>query len=116
MPLNEASIPDRPASPAISAEGLVPSLPWEVLQAAYAYDAASAPSVTEELRDDPEYRLARLTFGKPGGESHTGLMLRPRAPARYPCVLLLHALSRDKEAMIRLFGRAFAQRGLASLA
>jgi uncharacterized protein len=91
-------------------------LPWETLQAAYAYVPEAAPAVTEELRDDPEYHLGRLTFRKPGGESHTGLLLRPRALHRYPVVLLLHALSRDKEEMIRLFGRPFAERGVATLA
>src|SRR5262245_50162021 len=112
LPLFHSSTP-----PFLDAASPLPAgLPWETLRAAYEYERAACLAVTEEVRDDPEYRLARLTFHKAGGESHTGLLLRPRAPGRYPGVLLLHALSRDKEEMIRLFGRPFAERGLASLA
>jgi len=89
---------------------------WETLAAAYAYDATASAHVTEERQDDPEHYASRLTFRKGDGASLAGLFLRPRAEGVYPCVLLLHALSSDKEAMIRLFGRALAQRGFACLA
>jgi len=89
---------------------------WKALEAAYRYNTSRPPTVTEATERDPEHRLSRLSFRKPDGQSFSGLLMRPQATGMYPCVLLLHALSSDKDAMIRLFGRPLAERGLASLA
>jgi uncharacterized protein len=89
---------------------------WETLRAAYAYDAAAPLTVTEEVRPDPEHSLSRLTLTRRGGHQVSGLFIRPTGDGQHPCVLLLHALSSDKEEMVRLFGRALASRGVACLA
>ena len=115
--LNSASIWNRflsgaPAGP----EPPSASPSWERLKSSYRYDAGSPPAVTEEHLPDGEHRLSRLSFRRKDGQGHSGLLLRPAAEGRFPCVLLLHALTSNKEAMIRLFGRALAAQGLASLA
>ncbi|HTE18137.1 MAG TPA: alpha/beta hydrolase [Armatimonadota bacterium] len=114
--MNTASILNRFFSGAAAGREPSSDLGWDALRASYAYDAGAPLTVTEELGYDPEYRLSRLRFRSGDGSGHTGLFLRPAAEGVYPCVLLLHALSSDKDAMVRLFGRALAERGLASLA
>lgn len=89
---------------------------WERRKAAYAYAADRPPAVTEERRPDPEHPLSRLLFTRPNGHSFAGLLIRPAAGGPFPCALLLHALSSDKEAMIEWFGRPLAARGVAALA
>jgi uncharacterized protein len=89
---------------------------WERLEAAYAYSAGDPLIVTEEPRADPDYRLSRLSFSMGNRHQFSGLLLRPQTEGPHAGVLLLHALSSDKEAMIRGFGRALAARGIAALA
>jgi uncharacterized protein len=89
---------------------------WETLRAAYAYEAGTPLRVEEERQPEEQHFLARLTFIKPNGHRFAGLLIRPTPAGVYPCVLLLHALSSDKETMIRLFGRPLAERGIAALA
>lgn len=86
------------------------------IAAAYDYPAGVPLRVTEQIRDDPDHYLSRLIFHKPDGHAFSGLFVRPRAEGSFPCALLLHALSSDKEAMIRLFGRELSARGVAALA
>jgi uncharacterized protein len=94
----------------------VASPAWERLKGAYQYDAGAPLAVTEELRPDPTYHLARLSFTKATGHRLSGLLIHPRTEGIFPCVLLLHGLSSDKETMIHTFGRDLAAHGLAGLA
>lgn len=103
------------AGSAGAAEGR-PKPSWEKLRAAYNYDASRAPAVREETRADGEYLRVHLTLTQPRGKPVPGLFLRPRAEGVYPCALLLHGLTSDKDGMTLLFGRALAARGVASLA
>lgn len=96
--------------------GLDDESAWKRLASAYRYRRSPLPRVSEEPVADPELHLARWEFQGGQGAAHTGLFIRPLPEGRYPCVLLLHALSRDKDEMIRHFGRAFAGRGVAALA
>lgn len=89
---------------------------WGRLRTAYQYRGDQMPQIVEETVSDPEFSLARWRFRCPGDVTHTGLFIRPAADGRYPCALLLHALSRDKDEMIRHFGRALARNGVAALA
>jgi len=82
----------------------------------YAYSSRNPLTVQEERRGDSGLYLSRLSFQKRTGERFAGLFVRPRAEGVYPCALLLHALSSDKETMIQHFGRALADRGYAALA
>ena len=91
---------------AVALAAALPAPPsWAVLKAAYAY-TAPAPTVTEVIRPDPEYRLSHIVFTNRKGQSVPGLFLRPKGTGVYPCVLLLHGLGSDKETMTRIFGRA----------
>jgi fermentation-respiration switch protein FrsA (DUF1100 family) len=92
------------------------SLVWEALKEAYAIPGGGPATVTEESLPDPEHTLVRLRLRKPDGHSFSGLMIWPRGERVVPCALLLHALSSDKETMIRLFGRPLAERGIGALA
>lgn len=96
--------------------GLDDESAWRRLASAYRYPREPLPRVREEQVEDPGLHLARWHFQGGRGASHTGLFIRPLPVGRYPCVLLLHALSRNKDEMIRHFGRALAARGIAALA
>lgn len=113
MPLNPSSLWNllTPHS-----GGLDDQSAWDRLKSAYQYPSDPGPRITEEVLSDPDFSLARWRFREPNGITHTGLYLRPAAEGRYPCALLLHALSRDKDEMIRHFGRALAARGVSVLA
>ncbi len=89
---------------------------WDAMKSAYDHTRSGSFRVEEDQQSDPDYRLSRLCFRKRDGHSIAGLLLRPASPDPCPCVVLLHALSSDKETMIRHFGRALAARGVASLA
>jgi len=113
MPLNSAALlkilSHRPG-------GLDDESAWERLRNTYTYRRDQKHQVTPEVLPDCEFHVARWQFGKPGAGAHIGLFIRPAAEARYPCALLLHALSRDKDEMILHFGRALAAKGVAALA
>lgn len=85
------------------------------LAAVYRYEPAPLQVTETELADDLHHRR-RLVFTKRGGHQVAGIFIRPRAEGVYPCVLLLHALNRSKEEMVRHFGPALAERGVAALA
>jgi len=91
------------------------ALAWEALREAYAIPGGGLVTVTGKPLPDPEHTLVRLRLKKPDGHSFSGLLVRPRGERPAPCALLLHALSSDKETMIRLFGRPLAERGIGAL-
>ena len=88
---------------------------WDELKTKYANDN-KVPTVTEEARDDADYRLSHLVFTNAKGEKVTGLFLRPKKDGVYPVALLLHGYNSDKETMIKFFGRPLAAKGVACLA
>jgi dienelactone hydrolase len=96
-----------------SAQDSAPS--WEKLSAAYKYES-KALTVKEEVKEDSAHLLQRVSFSNARGESVPGLFRRPKAEGVYPCVLLLHGLTSKKEDMSGMFGRALADKGIASLA
>lgn len=88
----------------------------DALARPYSYEPEHPLKVREEVLPHPSHRLSRLTFTKRGGQTLTGLFMRPLAEGRYPCALLLHALSSDKAQITGHFGAPLADRGLATLA
>lgn len=88
---------------------------WDTLRAAYDYDA-SAPDVKEEPVDNEKMMIVKLSFTGPGGKPVVGLFLRPKADGTYPCALLPHGLTNNKEIAIRMFGNALVENGIAILA
>ena len=88
---------------------------WEKLSAAYKYEG-KALTVKEETKEDSAHFLQRISFTNANGESVPGLFRRPKADGIYPCALLLHGLTSKKEDMSSMFGRALAEKGVASLA
>jgi dienelactone hydrolase len=88
---------------------------WDRLRGPYHYEVRGR-AVIDETQSDGPHRLSRLRLESETGSHHTGLLLRPAGEGACPCVLLLHAMRHDKESMMRLFGRALADRGFASLA
>lgn len=109
-----AGVTTQPAAPAASA---APA--WEKLKAAHAYSLKAPLAVREEPREDAEYKdykLWHVSFPNLKGQAVPGLFLRPKAEGVYPCVLILHGMTSDKETFVRYFGRPLAERGIASLA
>lgn len=88
---------------------------WEPLRAAYDYDA-SAPDVKEETFYKADALLIKLTFTGPGGKPVVGTFMRPKADGTYPCALLPHGLTNNKEIAIKMFGDALLAKGIAILA
>lgn len=89
---------------------------WEKLKAAYNYDSRATLTVKEEPKQDSEYLLVHLSFPNAKGQTVPGLFLRPKAEGVYPCIVLLHGLTSNKETMSDRFGRVLAAKGIASLA
>src|SRR3569833_66781 len=94
------------ASPAASLRTRLARAPEDALLAPYRNDRRRPPQVSESELSCKRHRLSRLIFTKPDGVRHNGLLLRPEREVPAPCVLLLHALTSDKETMVRLFGEA----------
>ena len=90
--------------------------PWEKLKAAYDYDASAAPDVKEEPVESSSAMVVHLTFTGPGGKPVNGTFMRPKAEGVYPCALVLHGLTNNKEIAIRLYGNRLVAKGLAILA
>lgn len=105
---------EPPTPPAAPAPAAAPD--WKTLKAAYDYTPNPALKVTEEARSDPDYLRLHLTFTNKERQKVPGLFLRPKADGVYPCVLLLHGWTSDKETMVNGFGKALAAQGIASLA
>ena len=88
---------------------------WETLSAAYKYEAKPG-TVKEEAKQDADHFVQRIALTSAAGESVPAFFRRPKAEGIYPCVLLLHGLGSKKEDMSSMFGRALADKGVASLA
>ena len=88
---------------------------WAKLQSAYDYDA-SAPNVKEETFYKADALMIKLSFTGPGGKPVAGTFMRPKADGTYPCALLPHGLTNNKEIAISMFGHALLAKGIAILA
>ena len=88
---------------------------WEKLRSAYDYDA-SAPDVKEETFYKADAILIKLSFTGPGGKPVAGTFMRPKADGTYPCALVPHGLTNNKEIAIKMFGNALVAKGIAILA
>lgn len=88
---------------------------WETLRSAYDYDGA-APEVKEEAVADANAMILKISFTGPNGQPVEGLFLRPKEDGVYPCALLPHGLSNNKEIAIKMFGNALVAKGIAVLA
>lgn len=89
---------------------------WEKLKAAYDYDSSAAPDVKEEPVASDSAMVLHLTFTGPNGKPVNGTFMRPKAEGVYPCALVLHGLTNNKEIAIRLYGNRLVAKGLAILA
>lgn len=88
---------------------------WDTLRAAYDYDV-SAPDVKEEPVENDKAMIVKLSFTGPGGKPVVGLFMRPKEEGTYPCALLPHGLTNNKEIAVRMFGNALVAKGIAVLA
>lgn len=89
---------------------------WETLKAAYDYDSAAPLDVREAPKTNETALQINLTFTGPYGKEVDGIFLRPKADGVYPCVLLPHGLTNNKEIAIKRYGDALIKKGLAVLA
>ena len=88
---------------------------WAALRSAYAVPAGKLVVRVAE-RKDPDYLVQHLDFTLAGRAKVPAIFIRPKKPGVYPCALLLHGWTSDKETMIRYFGRPLAARGIACVA
>jgi fermentation-respiration switch protein FrsA (DUF1100 family) len=102
------------ALPADTPKAAIPD--WSKIRAFYEYDAHKPPSVKTEERQNAQAYVLHLEFKGPHGEQVYGLFARPKADGVYPCILLLHGLTANKETMALLFGPSLIQQGIALLA
>ncbi len=100
-----------------SKEAVKTALPdWKTLKTAYDYDRTAALSAKEEPVENPDAMIVKITFLGANGERIPGIFARPKAVGVYPCVLLLHGLTSDKETMAFAFGTPLVKKGYAFLA
>ena len=89
---------------------------WAKLKAFYDYEGRKPPAVKIDEKPNDQAMVLHIEFNNPNGEKVTGLFTRPKARGVYPCVLLLHGLTSNKETMALVFGAPLAKQGCASLA
>lgn len=89
---------------------------WDVLRAAYDYPAGPPTDMEEEPGDTDKAMILKLTFTGVYGKPVEGIFMRPKADGKYPCVLLPHGLTNNKEIAIKMFGNALVAKGMAVLA
>ena len=91
-------------------------IPWESLASFYTYSPPANGRIVEETYPDPDYYGAKIFIPGANGVYTRGIFLRPRAPGKYPVVLLLHGLAGSKENAIRSMGRQVLSSGCAIFA
>ncbi len=89
---------------------------WDALRAAYDYPAGPPTDMQEEPGDTDKAMILKLTFTGVYGKPVEGIFMRPKADGKYPCVLLPHGLTNNKEIAVRMFGNALVAKGMAVLA
>lgn len=93
----------------------LPSPEWDKLSAAYNYEQGT-PDVNEAPKDREDAVQINLTFTGPSGKPVEGVFLRPKTEKAYPCVLLMHGLTNNKEIALKMFGDRLLKNGMAILA
>lgn len=94
-----------------------PSLGWDVLKAAYAYDSAKPLDAKEQPEEiDHDAIRVRMTFTDLRGESVPGILLKPTGKGPFPCLVLLHGLGGNKEQLLELVGPELTKKGFAVFA
>lgn len=89
---------------------------WDTLKAAYDYDSSTPPDVKEEPVESANALVLHITFTGPYGKPVNGTFMRPKADGVYPCALVMHGLTNNKETAIKLFGNRLVAKGVAILA
>ncbi len=89
---------------------------WPKLKAAYDYDGSAAPEVKEEPQDSDKAVVINISFTGPNGKPVNGTFMRPKAEGVYPCALVMHGLTNNKEIAIKLYGQRLVDKGVAILA
>lgn len=95
---------------------VAPKPDFAKLRIAYDYNAKTPLQVQEKPKADPDAYVAHLTLKGANGETVPGGFMRPKKPGVYPCVLLLHGWTSDKETMLNGFGKPLVKAGYAVLA
>ena len=100
---------------ALSALHNLPTPQWEKLKAAYDYPQ-DLPAIKEEPQERDDAMQINLSFTGPGGKPVAGIFLRPKADKVYPCALVLHGLTNNKEIALKMFSARLLKNGVAILA
>ena len=74
------------------------------------------PVVKEEPRPSTVVNTVHITLTGPTGEAVPGGFMRPKTDGVYPVILLLHGLTSDKDAVLKLYGVPLVMHGFAVLA
>ena len=93
--------------------------PWLKLKQSYSIDGPKdnkSPSVKEEARPSTLIDTVHIVLTGPAGELIPGGFMRPKAEGVYPVVLLLHGLTSDKDAVLKVYGIPLVNHGFAVLA
>ncbi len=99
----------------LSAIHNLPTPEWAKLQAAYNYDQGT-PDVKEEPQERDDAMQINIAFTGPSGKPVSGIFLRPKADGIYPCALVLHGLTNNKEIALKMFSARLIKNGVAILA
>ena len=100
---------------ALSALHNLPTPEWEKLKAAYDYSQEEV-AMKEEPQQRDDVTQINLSFTGPNGKTVEGIFLRPKAEKVYPCALVLHGLTNNKEIAVKMFGERLLKNGIAVLA
>ena len=93
------------------------SLPeWSKLVAPYSYKADQKPIVKSDERTSDKAYILHVEFPGPDGEKVTGLYERPKKVGVYPCLLMLHGWTSNKEDMARWIGGEILDQKMSFLA
>lgn len=86
------------------------------LRSFYDYDAKKDVLFKTEDKSNDQAFVLHIEFNGPSGDKVTGLFAKPKAEGVYPCVLLLHGLTSNKETMAVGFGPSLVKQNIAVLA
>lgn len=93
----------------------LPTPEWNKLQSAYEYPQGET-QVEESPQENANVIQINLTFTGPSGKPVEGVFFRPKAEKIYPCVLVLHGLTNNKEIALKMFRDKLLKNGMAVLA
>jgi|GEM_PF-1319729 len=93
----------------------LPTPEWNKLQSAYEYPQGET-EVKEEPQESDTAMQINLTFTGPSGKPVEGVFFRPKAEGIYPCVLVMHGLTNNKEIALKMFRDKLLKNGAAVLA